>query len=521
VLLDDTFNAAWPSMLAALRTLRALPARRRVVLLGELTDAGVFAESACNEIGRLAAACADMLICKGDWGQTVVQAACQGWKEWGAPVQAAVVHTAQAALQALPADLGEGDVLLVKGSPGARMERVSAGLLDTEVQAAHVLVRQEPGWSSVRVGDPGRPTWIRLDLDALAANIRHLRALAVVPVMAVLKADAYGHGAVRAARTALVNGAAWLAVATLGEARTLREADITAPVLVLGYTPPWQAHEAVALDVVCTVFDMDAARALNDAAQALQRHAVVHVKVDTGMGRLGLAPQQVGTYLRALADLPGLRVDGLYTHFATADSADETFARLQLARFEGLLSELEVAGLRPPLVHAANSAALLRFPQARYDMVRPGIACYGLPPAAETPLPAEFRPVLSFHTEVAQVKSLPTGIPLSYGCTYVTPRSSHIATIPVGYADGLRRSPPWREVLINGQRAPIVGRICMDYALLDVTEIAGVKRGDPAVLIGSQGEDCITADEVAGWLGTINYEVVSTLLPRVPREVGG
>jgi alanine racemase len=277
----------------------------------------------------------------------------------------------------------------------------------------------------------------------------------------------------------------------------------------------------VSLDVTCTVFDADAARALDDAAHALQRRAAVHVKVDTGMGRLGLHPQQVGTFLRVLADLPGLQVQGLYTHFATADSADESFARLQLARFEDVLSELHADGLRPPMVHAANSAALLRFPQARYDMVRPGIACYGLSPAAETTLPADFRPVLSFHTEVAQVKSLPVGIPLSYGCTYVTPRPSRIATIPVGYADGLRRSPPWRVVLIGGQRAPIVGRICMDYAMVDVTEIAEVKRGDPVVLIGVQGDECITADEVAGWLGTINYEVVSTLLPRVPREVEG
>jgi alanine racemase len=508
-------------MLAALRTLQALPARRRIALLGELTDAGVYADEACNEIGTLAASCADMLICKGDWGQAVAQAARQVWAARDTAGHAVVVHTAAAALQALPADLGEGDVLLVKGSPAARMERVSAGLLADEVQAARVLVRQEPGWSSVRVGDPGRPTWIRIDLDALAHNIRRLCALADVPVMVVLKADAYGHGAVRVARTALASGALWLAVATLGEARALREADVTAPVLVLGYTPPWQAHEAVSLDVTCTVFDADAARALDDAAHALQRRAAVHVKVDTGMGRLGLHPQQVGTFLRVLADLPGLQVQGLYTHFATADSADESFARLQLARFEDVLSELHADGLRPPMVHAANSAALLRFPQARYDMVRPGIACYGLSPAAETTLPADFRPVLSFHTEVAQVKSLPVGIPLSYGCTYVTPRPSRIATIPVGYADGLRRSPPWRVVLIGGQRAPIVGRICMDYAMVDVTEIAEVKRGDPVVLIGAQGDECITADEVAGWLGTINYEVVSTLLPRVPREVEG
>jgi alanine racemase len=184
-----------------------------------------------------------------------------------------------------------------------------------------------------------------------------------------------------------------------------------------------------------------------------------------------------------------------------------------------VLAEVDAAGLRPPLAHAANSAALLRFPAARFDMVRPGIACYGLRPSAETPLPQDFRPALSFHTEVAQVKPLPPGTPLSYGGAFVTQRRSTIATIPVGYADGFRRSPPWRAVLVRGRRAPVVGRVCMDYALIDVTEIAGVKRGDPVVLIGAQGDDAISADEVAGWLGTISYDVVTTILPRVPREV--
>jgi alanine racemase len=371
----------------------------------------------------------------------------------------------------------------------------------------------------VRIGAPDRPTWIRIDLDAVAANLRRLRALAGVPLMAVLKADAYGHGAIRVAHVALANGADALAVATLGEARTLREADITAPVLILGYTPPWQAQQAVRLGVACTVFDIDTARALSEAATALQQPATVHVKVDTGMARLGLPPGEVGAFLHALTQLPGLVVEGLYTHFATADSADETFARLQLARFTGVLEEVTAAGLRPPLVHAANSAALLRLPAARFDMVRPGLACYGLHPAPETPLPADMRPVLSFFSEVAQVKEVPTGTPISYGGTFVTPRPSRIATIPVGYADGLRRAPPWRVVLVRGQRAPIVGRICMDYAMLDVTDIAGVKRGDTVALIGAQGADSISVDEVAAWLGTINYEVVSTLLPRVPRQV--
>lgn len=517
LLLDDSYSASLPSLRAALHTLAALPAQRRVLLLGDLADLGEHAAATYRTIGELAGQVADWLVCKGDGGQTVVQAARQSTR----PLHTAVVHTTAAALQALPADLGPGDLVLVKGSAAARMEQSAAALLGPTLRAADVLVRQDPGWSAVRIGEPQRPTWIRIDLDALAHNIRRLRALAGVPLMMVLKADAYGHGAVRAARTALANGASALAVATLGEARTLRDADITAPILVLGYTPPWQAHDAVQLGVTCTVFDIEIARTLAQEAQALQRQASVHVKVDTGMTRLGLPPEQVVPFLRALGDLPALTVEGLFTHFATADSADEHFAQVQQQRFAAVLAAVEAAGLRPSLVHAANSAALLRFPAARYDMVRPGIACYGLAPAAETPLPPDLRPVLAFYSEIAQVRQVPAGTPVSYGCTFVTERPSTIATIPVGYADGLRRAPPWREVLVRGQRAPIVGRICMDYAMLDVSHIHGVKRGDVVVLIGTQGGQTITADEVGSWLGTLNYEVVSTLLPRVPREVGG
>lgn len=513
-MIDDSFNAALPSVLAALQTLAALPARRRIAVLGA-PDESEPADDA--RIGALAGAGVDWLICKGDWGRAAIHAARQVRPD----LEAAIVHTAAAALQALPADLGPGDLVLIKGSPAARMEQVAAELLDSQIEPARVLVRQESAWRTVRIGAPDRPTWARIDLDAIALNVQRLRAIAGTPLMAVLKADAYGHGAVRVARTAIANGAAALAVATLGEARLLREADITAPILVLGYTPPWQAREAVLLGVACTVFDLDTAQALAEAASALQRPAAVHVKVDTGMARLGLSPDDAGPFLHALrAEAAGLHIEGLYTHFATADSADETFAQRQLQRFNALLAAITAAGLRPPLVHAANSAALLRFPAARFDMVRPGIACYGLDPGPETPLPAGFRPALSFHTEVAQVKQHPSGTPISYGGDFVTCRPAIIATIPVGYADGMRRAPPWRTVLVRGQRAPVVGRICMDYAMVDITEIAGVKRGDPVVLIGAQGDERIGADEVAAWLGTSSYEVMTAILPRVPREVG-
>ncbi|HEY7677316.1 MAG TPA: alanine racemase, partial [Candidatus Methylomirabilis sp.] len=193
----------------------------------------------------------------------------------------------------------------------------------------------------------------------------------------------------------------------------------------------------------------------------------------------------------------------------------------QLARFQELLAELEVTGLRPPIAHAANSAALLRFPAARFDMVRPGIACYGLRPSADTRLPPDFRAALAFHTEIAQVKPMPAGTPISYGRAFVTNRPSLIATIPVGYADGLRRSPPWREVLVRGRRAPILGRVCMDMMLVDVSATPEAALGDEVVLIGRQGKEAITADDVAAAAGTISYEVLAGIGPRIPRTYMG
>ncbi|MBV9787355.1 MAG: alanine racemase, partial [Chloroflexi bacterium] len=522
LLLDDTYNASPASAHAALETLAALAPRgagRRIAVLGDMLELGDASVALHREVGVRAAEIVDLLVTKGD---LAAQMAVRSAERGGMPVPETIVtHSTTDAIEAVRRRVQPGDVVLIKGSAEARMELIVAGLLAPGLHAAEVLVRQERSFAQLRIAAPDRPTWLEIDLDAIAGNTRRLQAIVGpnVRLMATLKADAYGHGAIRVARTVVQQGVFALAVATLGEAVMLREAAISAPILILGYTPPWQVRDALRHQVRLTIFDADVAREISVAAQELQLPAIVHVKVDTGMARLGLQPDEIPGFLRLLRGLPGLTVEGLFTHFATADSADERFAREQLRRFNTLLAALTAEDLRPPLVHAANSAAILRFSEAHFDLVRPGLAIYGLAPSLETPLPAGFRPALGFKTEIAQVKTLPPGSPISYGGTFITARESRIATIPVGYADGFRRSPGWRSVLVHGRRVPVVGRVAMDYAMLDVTELPSVRAGDEVVLIGCQGGDCISAEEVAEWLGTINYEVIATILPRVPRMV--
>jgi len=518
-ILDDSYNASPASALAALDTLPALPAHRRVVLLGDMAELGGYAQEGHRRVGRRCAEVADHLVTKGDLARLAAEAALHA----GMPADRVhVTYSATDAARVLVDLAAPEDLILIKGSAEARLEFVTRELLRDPEAAEAVLPRQTRGWGQVRLGRPGRPTWVDVDLEAIADNVRAIVDLVGpnVEVMAVLKADAYGHGAVRVAHTALNNGASWLGVACLGEAMELRRAGITAPILALGYTPPWQARAAVLADAVTTLFSIEVAEALSRAALDLGRTARVHIKVDTGMGRLGLLPDEVIPFARQATRLPGLEMDGIFTHLAAADDADPSYTLWQLERFEAVLATLREEGIQPRRVHAANSAALLRFPQSHYTMVRPGLAMYGLSPSREAPVPPAFAPALRFACQVAQVKNLPVRSYVSYGCTFRTERPSRIAVIPVGYADGFRRAPAhWGVVLVRGQRAPIVGRVCMDQTMIDVTDIAGVRPGDEVVLIGSQGSDAITVDEVAERLGTINYEVVSEILARVPRMV--
>jgi alanine racemase len=340
-----------------------------------------------------------------------------------------------------------------------------------------------------------------------------------VRVLAVLKADGYGHGAVRVARTVLNNGAGYLGVASIGEGAVLRQAGIAAPILVLGYTPAWQARELASNGLTATVFKLEVARALSRVAGERNEQIRVHVKVDTGMGRLGLLPDEVVPFVLDLQKLPHLVLEGIFTHFSVADQ-DPNYTRWQLDRFREVLAAVSEAGVEFPLVHAANSAAILSTPESHFSMVRLGIAMFGLHPSPGVRCPPDFRAALSFKTQVAQVKTLPSGSYVSYGNTYQTSGEQRIAVLPVGYADGFRRAPRhWGEVLVRGRRAPIVGRVCMDQTMIDVTAIADVRQGDEVVLIGEQAGERITAEDVAERLGTVNYEVVSEILARVPRVV--
>jgi len=366
-----------------------------------------------------------------------------------------------------------------------------------------------------------RPTYAEIDLTAIAANVALACRLArpKAQVMAVVKADAYGHGAVEVARVALAAGASWLGVAIPEEAVPLRAAGIASRILVLGPIAPDQADLVADHGLDQCVCDQTQAEALDRAARARGRILALHLKVDTGMGRVGLRPRDVRLAAEKISALPSVQLTGLMTHFADAEAEEPDFAREQLARFEEVVRELPGAGLPVPLRHAANSAALLFLPEARLDLVRPGIMLYGYHPRGRKH-PAEplLRPALRLRTAISQLKDVPRGGSVSYGRTFVASRDLRVATLPVGYADGWGRLLSNRgQVLIRGQRIPIIGRVCMDMTMVDVTGLPDVRVGDEAVLIGRQGSEEITADEVGEIQGTINYEVLSRISPRVPR----
>lgn len=358
-----------------------------------------------------------------------------------------------------------------------------------------------------------RPTWAEVDLGAIVGNLRAVRRKmpAGTKVMFVVKANAYGHDAALCARAAEgARAADWFGVSSVEEGVALREAGITLPVLVLGSLYPFESVlAAVAHDLTPIVASLESARRLVEVAQRLGRRVDCHVKVDTGMGRIGASPDAALGIVRYLAPLKAARVQGIYTHLSSAED-DAAFTAEQLKRFRRVVDALAREGLRPPLVHAANSAGALRRPAARFDLVRPGLAVYGLFPG--------FAPALTLKSKIVFLKTLPKGAAVSYGATWRAKRPTRVATLPVGYGDGYARALSNRaSVLVGGRRCPVVGRVTMDQTMIDVSAVPEARVGADAVLLGRQGGAEVPAGELARLCGTIPYETVTALSARVPR----
>jgi len=363
----------------------------------------------------------------------------------------------------------------------------------------------------------GYTAWLEIDLGAIKNNVRQIIKLSQKQVMAVIKANGYGHGAEAVARAAVEAGATWCGVARIEEALALRKAGLDCNLLVMGYTAPDCVPQAAQEHISLTIFDPTIARAYASKASSCAEPLHLQVKVDTGMSRQGLFPEDTPEFIHWLRQQPGVQVEGLYTHFARADEPQADTTSQQLQRFIPLVETLRAAGELPPLVHAANSAATLNYPAAHFDLVRPGIAIYGLHPAPPTTLlNDDFLPALTWKTLLTAIKTIPAGAGVSYGHKYYTSRPERIGVIGIGYADGFRRIDG-EEVLIHGQRAPVVGRVCMDQCMIQLDHIPDAQIGDEVVLLGSQGNSRITAEEIGARWNTVNYEVVCGLASRLPR----
>lgn len=353
-------------------------------------------------------------------------------------------------------------------------------------------------------------SWLEIDLAALRHNFFQAkqRLAPGTKMLGVVKSDAYGHGMIPVARELAMCGINFLAVSKFWEALELRAAGIDLPVLTLLGIEPEDAEEVVRLEIRPVVYRLDHARRLSEAARRQGKPARVHVKVDTGMGRLGVPCAEAIPFLEALVELPGIELEGILSHFAAADEANKIHCESQLCRFRETLAGLLERGRHPMYAHISNSAGLIDLPDAHFQLVRPGIMLYGSQPSGEVHHPADIKPVMSFKAKVLQVKEVAAGQPIGYGRTYVTSRPSRIATLPVGYDDGYPRILSSRgQVLIGEKRAQVIGRVSMNMITVDVTDIPGVKEEDEAVILGSQGDERITGDELASWCNTISYEI--------------
>ncbi|MGB7340413.1 MAG: alanine racemase [Phototrophicaceae bacterium] len=517
ILIDDSFAASYASTIAALDWLKDVreDSQRTILILGDMDGLGRNSRYAHRTIGQKASEIADYIITQG------VEAALAGRAAIDSGMDIARVFTTYSTQDVVSVlegiNVSNQDIVLVKGGEQSAMEQVVEALLANPDDTTQ-LVRQD----NIRQQTvPNlRPSWIEIDGDALATNIQiiddHLAP--DVTLMAVVKADAYGHGAVLVARTAVTNGAGYLAVASIAEAIELRDAGITTPILVLTYAPAELARQAHQLNITLTVFDLEQAQLYDRMARSVTGKLKVHIKIDSGMGRLGIFAEDTVRAFRMLNTLTNLEIEGIYTHFSSADE-DPEVTEFEIEKFTQAIRPLRASGMTVKYTHAANSPATLASDANHFNLVRPGLMLYGLHPSEKVRLYEGMRPVMSWKTRVLQVKDFPAGYPIGYGGTYTTRRDEKIAILPIGYADGFRRAPyTWEYVLIHGQRAPVVGRVSMEKAAVKVEGIADVRMGDEVVLLGKQGDEVITAEMIGEWLETSNYEVVTNILPRVPRR---
>lgn len=367
-----------------------------------------------------------------------------------------------------------------------------------------------------------RPVWAEINLDNLAFNMRQIRKISKSKdIIGVVKADAYGHGALDVAPVLLENGATSLAVAVVSEGVELRRGGIESPIMVLGFTPPSLIDNLLKYDIEQTVFSFDYARELSKIAQRKHKKAKIHIALDTGMGRIGFLPNEESLEeVEKISKLPNIEIMGIFSHFATADEEDKEYASYQMKHFNEFYEALKERNVDIKVRHIANSAAIIDLPETHFEAVRPGIILYGYYPSEEVDKSKiELRPVMELKTNIAHIKTVPSGQYISYGRKFQSNRESVIATLPVGYADGYTRLLFNKaKVIINGEFAPIVGRICMDQCMVDITDIEGeVKVGDEVILMGEKDGVKLNAEHMAEMLGTISYEIVCMITKRVPR----
>jgi alanine racemase len=359
-------------------------------------------------------------------------------------------------------------------------------------------------------------TWLEIDLQTLCSNFHQLTRTAGVKVMPIVKANAYGHGLERVALELQSAGAEWFGVARVEEALFLREIGIQSHILVLGYTPPARVAHAINNDISLTVYDCNVAKEYVTQARGMQKNVNLHVKIDTGMGRLGIMLDEASDFLKLISQSGCLNLEGVFTHFACADEPDKEITHIQIENFSHVLEEIRKNGIPVPIIHSANSAGAINFPEARFDMVRAGIALYGHPPAHATSLPSGISPAISWKTRLISIKQLPAGYGVSYGHRYHTEKEERIGVIAVGYGDGLRRRSG-NQVLIRGKKVDIVGTVCMDQSMVQLDDLPDAQIGDEVVIMGRQNGAEISATDIADQWETINYEIICGLAARMPR----